>query len=164
MVEAKSGYIFDERMVLHKEDQDYGQVEDLGECHPETPDRILAIYFHLKMRGLLEKMVNLSRSYKSASDTDLLTVHTQEQLDRLAQLTKDCEEDQDFKYPHEDNYGNKWTDMVSRLCAGAAVHLMEQILDAQIQNGFAITRPPGHHAYRDKIGGFCFYNNVSICA
>lgn len=30
------------------------------------------------------------------------------------------------------------------------------------ENGFAITRPPGHHAFRDKAEGFCFFNNIAI--
>ena len=29
---------------------------------------------------------------------------------------------------------------------------------------FALCRPPGHHAYRDMAGGFCFLNNVAIAA
>ncbi len=35
------------------------------------------------------------------------------------------------------------------------------ILAAQ-RNDFAITRPPGHHASREKAEGFCFFNNIAI--
>ena len=31
-------------------------------------------------------------------------------------------------------------------------------------NGFAFTRPPGHHACRDHSGGFCLLNNVALAA
>jgi acetoin utilization deacetylase AcuC-like enzyme len=30
------------------------------------------------------------------------------------------------------------------------------------QNGFALTRPPGHHARRSSTGGFCLLNNIAI--
>jgi len=33
---------------------------------------------------------------------------------------------------------------------------------ASIQGDFAVVRPPGHHAHRDKTAGFCFFNNVAI--
>jgi acetoin utilization deacetylase AcuC-like enzyme len=29
---------------------------------------------------------------------------------------------------------------------------------------YALCRPPGHHAYRDQAGGFCFLNNTAIAA
>jgi acetoin utilization deacetylase AcuC-like enzyme len=35
------------------------------------------------------------------------------------------------------------------------------IMAAQ-QNGFAVTRPPGHHATKEEAGGFCFFNNVAV--
>ncbi len=35
-------------------------------------------------------------------------------------------------------------------------------VEASIQNAFAITRPPGHHASSDNVEGFCFFNNIAI--
>ncbi|GBE62751.1 HISTONE DEACETYLASE [Babesia ovata] len=34
----------------------------------------------------------------------------------------------------------------------------------RVRKGFSLTRPPGHHATRDKMMGFCLYNNVAIAA
>lgn len=36
--------------------------------------------------------------------------------------------------------------------------------DNKIDTAFCCVRPPGHHAERDKSGGFCFINNVAIGA
>jgi len=33
---------------------------------------------------------------------------------------------------------------------------------ASEQNDFAVVRPPGHHAGRNKTSGFCFFNNIAI--
>ena len=32
------------------------------------------------------------------------------------------------------------------------------------RSAYALSRPPGHHAYADLAGGFCFFNNAGIAA
>jgi acetoin utilization deacetylase AcuC-like enzyme len=50
--------------------------------------------------------------------------------------------------------------------AQAAVDTADAALDAALAEGFAyaLCRPPGHHAYADSAGGFCFLNNSGIAA
>lgn len=36
--------------------------------------------------------------------------------------------------------------------------------DKNIKHGFALVRPPGHHASQDKSQGFCLVNNIAVCA
>ena len=50
-------------------------------------------------------------------------------------------------------------------CAGAnvAVHAAELVL-AGAPTAYGLCRPPGHHAYADTAGGFCYLNNVAIAA
>ena len=37
-------------------------------------------------------------------------------------------------------------------------------LKREVENTFALIRPPGHHASADRPCGFCIFNNVVICA
>ncbi len=49
--------------------------------------------------------------------------------------------------------------------AGVDVALTAQALVARGETAaFALSRPPGHHAARDLYGGYCFVNNVAVCA
>lgn len=46
----------------------------------------------------------------------------------------------------------------------AALTAVGLTLLAAQQNDFAAVRPPGHHAYRNKSEGFCFFNNIAIAS
>ena len=48
--------------------------------------------------------------------------------------------------------------------AGGLVSLIEAIATGSVDRGFALVRPPGHHALRDAGMGFCIFNNVAIAA
>lgn len=50
------------------------------------------------------------------------------------------------------------------IAAGAAMSLGDSIMRGEIKNGFALVRPPGHHAMRVVHGnrGFCNINNEAV--
>lgn len=48
--------------------------------------------------------------------------------------------------------------------AGGVLSLLRAMLRREVQNGFAIVRPPGHHAEPNRAMGFCLLNNVAIAA
>jgi acetoin utilization deacetylase AcuC-like enzyme len=48
--------------------------------------------------------------------------------------------------------------------AGAVRALIEQLDPGEDATGFALCRPPGHHALSDRAMGFCLFNNVAIGA
>ena len=41
---------------------------------------------------------------------------------------------------------------------------IRSVLTGEISNAFALIRPPGHHALRDRAMGFCIFNNLAIGA
>jgi acetoin utilization deacetylase AcuC-like enzyme len=54
--------------------------------------------------------------------------------------------------------------MVSERSYEAAVYAVGATVMASKSGDFAITRPPGHHAYPDRSSGFCIFNNIAIAA
>jgi acetoin utilization deacetylase AcuC-like enzyme len=47
---------------------------------------------------------------------------------------------------------------------GGLFSLVDAILEGTVTNGFALVRPPGHHAEKNRAMGFCLFNNVALGA
>jgi acetoin utilization deacetylase AcuC-like enzyme len=53
---------------------------------------------------------------------------------------------------------------IAELAAGGCLELADRLMAGEIDSGFALIRPPGHHAEPGRGMGFCIFNNVSITA
>ena len=70
--------------------------------------------------------------------------------------------------------GDAWIDLdtyvcqsdyeTARLAAGGLMQLAQMVLSGKADNGFALVRPPGHHATSHRSMGFCLFNNAAITA
>lgn len=157
--ESRCGYVFDDRMLLHCDPHD--------DTHPETPDRIRHIYARLEEARLLERAIRIPVcDMKDSLATDLHEVHTVEHCERVA-ATKTIASLEDFAKAasaYNSVYIGPDTALAAQVAVAATVELCHAIATGQIDCGFAIVRPPGHHAEHDAAMGFCLYNNVAVGA
>ena len=124
--------------------------------HPERPERaqvLEAVAATFKEQGgeVVEP--------RSATDEDLLRVHTQEHVDAIvATRGKATMIDADtFTSPDSDD--------IARLAAGAVLTGIDRALDGpKGSRSLVLVRPPGHHAEADRAMGFCLYSNVAVGA
>jgi len=125
--------------------------------HPERPERIMAIKKLLMERKLFQKLKQIP--IVEATDEDILSAHSPKVLKRL----KDSIE-ADLKLLDGDTFINKHSLKAARMAAGGLMQLTKAVLEGDLDNGFAIVRPPGHHATDVKSMGFCLFNNIALAA
>ena len=123
--------------------------------HPDRPERVTAIEAELERRGWLGYE---RRVAPPAEDPALLAVHAPQ---HLAAVRDACERGALVGGETPVGVGS-WAAAVH--AAGGACALAEALLAAGGGVGFAVTRPPGHHAGHDVATGFCMFNNVAIAA
>ena len=128
---------------------------DTGFGHPERAERIRALEAELERRDWLgwER-----RDAPSASEEQLLAVHTAEHLRAVRELSA-REGAFDLDTPLSDG---SW--QAALHAAGGACALVDALLSAGERTGFAALRPPGHHAERARAMGFCLFSNVAVAA
>lgn len=143
-----TGFAYDPQFLEH----------DTGSGHPERPERMTASLNHLE---LMPWAGDLVRYKPRPADPDWIeTTHT---VAYMARAAKACADGRPFLDTMDVAISKRSYD-VARLAAGAPLVLADAVIAGEITNGFALLRPPGHHAELDAAMGFCLFNNVAILA
>ena len=124
--------------------------------HVENPRRLAGTLSSLES-SVLSRLVSISP--RPAAQPELALVHSAQHIHNIQSMALK---------------GGGWIDadtVVSQgsfeaavYAAGGAIAAAEAVMSGQVGRGFALVRPPGHHATRDRAMGFCLFNNVAIAA
>ncbi|RLC63569.1 MAG: histone deacetylase [Chloroflexi bacterium] len=125
--------------------------------HPENARRLQRILVVLEKEGLLNRMKLLEP--RPATTEELQRVHTPTHIERVRRVAQSGGGHLDL-----DTYVSPRSFDAALMAAGGVIKAVEAVLAGEIANGFALVRPPGHHATATQGMGFCLFNNVAVAA
>ena len=131
----------------------------MGAHHPECPERLHAITDRLIASGI-EALVTHYEA-PQASREQLLRVH---EADHVRRIFAAAPADESLVWLDGDTAMNAHTLDAALYAAGSAVLGVDLVMGERHHAAFCCVRPPGHHAERRRVMGFCLFNNLAVGA
>jgi acetoin utilization deacetylase AcuC-like enzyme len=141
-----TGYVYDPIFLEH----------DLR-GHPENQQRLRQILGVLEQRGMLERLIHIPAV--PITQEGLERAHEPRYIEQVQRLAR-----QGGGHLDMDTYVRSASYDAALMAAGGLVEATRAVLEGELDNAFALVRPPGHHALRARGMGFCLFNNVAVAA
>ncbi|MCB8943421.1 MAG: histone deacetylase [Ardenticatenaceae bacterium] len=126
--------------------------------HPENKARLVGMVERLEELGVLGGVTAVSP--QPATKEQLQRVHDPRLLEHIERVSRRG----GGLLDRGDTYATAESYELARLAAGACCQMVDEIMVGKVQKGFALVRPPGHHAEFSQVSGFCLINNVAVAA
>ena len=134
---------------------DFSRHDNAG--HPENAKRLHVMLNEMRNTSFYDELDFFEPDL--ISEEALYLLHSDEMIQQVKDLS---------------SIGDSWIDMDTYVCksdyetarkaAAGLLQLSRNVLDGKADNGFALVRPPGHHATHDRSMGFCLFNNAALTA
>ena len=142
----KAGLVYDPIYLEH----------DTGD-HVENARRLVDAISYLNETGIKEKLTCLPA--RPASPEELEMVHAPEYI---SYVKSKAEKGGGWLDP--DTVMSPKSYEAALYAAGGVLVAVDAVVKREVDNAFALVRPPGHHAVQSRAMGFCIFNNVAIAA
>lgn len=154
----KTGLVWDERFMWF----DFGSYADVFGHTPwlqpgtlaETPESKRRILNLLAATGLFERLHRIPAI--AVTRDDLARVHTPDYIDQIQELSR------------RGGSAGRGVSMapggyeLACLAAGGAGAAIMAVLSGEVDNAYALVRPPGHHAEPDAGMSLCIFANIAV--
>ncbi len=158
----RTGFVWDERYMWHDTGRRVGPAWPVGWVEPiamtESPESKRRLRNLLDASGLLDRLIPIRP--RAATESELLRFHTPGYIAKIQTLSAD----------NGGDGGDALTPFgpgsyeIALLSAGGAMSAVDAVLDGLVDNVYALIRPPGHHAERDRGRGYCLFANAALAA
>jgi acetoin utilization deacetylase AcuC-like enzyme len=113
--------------------------------HPEAPFRVLKTFERLRAAGHAPSLPPVA-----ASNADVALVHGENHLSSIRAGT----------FRDADTPAHRGIDEIAMISLSGALSAADAALSGE--PAFSLMRPPGHHAGKDRVAGFCYINNLAV--
>jgi acetoin utilization deacetylase AcuC-like enzyme len=127
-----------------------------GVPHVETPQRLEVLYQMLEDH-LSDRLISIRP--RAATPEELAYIHTLDHIKRIGSTAG-----KSFVSLDPDTQTSAKSYEAALMAAGGLFALIDSLMAGNIDNGFALIRPPGHHTEANRAMGFCLFNNVALGA
>lgn len=131
---------------------------EMGAHHPESPERLRAVYDAFDRSGLTAKLKKIEAPL--ASREQLAAAHDSDYVDSIFEAAPE----HDYAYLDPDTAMNPYTLEAAQRASGAVIRGVDMVMAGEANNAFCAVRPCGHHATHNRAMGFCIFNNVAVGA
>jgi acetoin utilization deacetylase AcuC-like enzyme len=143
---TKTGVVVDRAYLKHEP----------GEFHPEGPERIRVL---LDLAEQLDEERFQLLPPRPANRSEIESCHGSDYVALVEATSKTNQYALDGDtITCRDSFG------VGLLAVGGFLGLLDSMVAQESANGFALVRPPGHHALKNRAMGFCLFNTIAIGA
>lgn len=129
------------------------------DSHPESPLRLKTILSRLENHGLWQTLPR--RTPQPVAFELLFSLHDPAYVEMLERF---CHSAGKGRRIDENTLVSEGSWQAALLAAGAAVEMVDALLEEQTRTAFSLIRPPGHHAMPTYTMGFCLFNNIALAA
>ena len=157
-----TGWVFHELYLWHNTGS-YAGVFPPGltiepDEHAENPRTKRRLRNLLEVAGLLERLQPIKP--RPATEAELGRFHTADYIVRIkAESALLHGGDAGILTPF-----GQGSFEIACLAAGGTIAAVDAVIKGEVRNAYALVRPPGHHAERDRGLGFCLFGNVAVAA
>ena len=135
--------------------EEFSKHNNIG--HPENSQRLHVMIEEIKKTPFYKELEFIEPDM--LPEKLLFDIHSEKMIEQIKQMSNEYESWVDM-----DTYVCKSDFDIARLAAGGLLKLSNNVIKGTANNGFALIRPPGHHATKNRSMGFCLFNNAAISA
>ena len=131
---------------------------DTGTGHPECPERLSVSMNYLRSQPWFDALHMVQGGL-----ADIQWISTVHDPAYIKHASETCKSGMPFLDSMDVSVCRDSFDIALQ-ASGSVLKLADEIASGAADNGFALIRPPGHHAEHDMALGFCVFNNVAVLA
>ncbi|WP_165423874.1 class II histone deacetylase [Ktedonosporobacter rubrisoli] len=168
MCAQQTGFVFDNYFLAHDAGVQTKVImrdktfEMSPEAHPSAASITQRTKELLDGTGLTAQMLPIAA--RAATEDEIAVYHTRDYIRGVRALAAGGPAQGTWGYIDEETILSPGSFEAALYAAGGAANAVRAVMEGTVRNAYALLRPPGHHAERNKALGFCIFNNAVIAA